>query len=281
MPTLLALLSSLSWGTADFIGGQLSRRHPALFVVGVSQAFGLVTMVVVATASGSWSQPLGYLPWSVLASVTGFTGLGMFYRAMATGAVGVVSPITALAGVGPVMLGLARGERPTTLQFVGLFVALVGVVLASGPELSGRDGSRGARPVLLAITATVMFGVCLSAIAIGSEYSAVMTMTGMRAVTVLALSGLAALLLLRGHRRGAPGRRDLLAMATVGVLDVSANLLFGIAAVSGVLALVSILGSLYPIVTVLLAWWLLGERLAPVQYWGVGLALGGVAAIVA
>lgn len=278
MATLLALVSSLAWGSGDFFGGQISKRYAPFLVVGVSQAFGLVLMIIVATASGSWSSPFDYAPWAMIASLSGFTGLGLFYAAMASGAVGVVSPITALGGLGPIVLGLLTGDQPSVAQYLGLVVALVGVVLASGPELSGDTG---ARPVVLAILATVLFGVCLAAIAVGSRTSAVMTMTGMRVstVTILAVAGLVALA--RGRRSGIQRRTDVGYIAAIGVLDVSANLLYGVATTIGVLSLVSVLGSLYPVVTVLLAWRILGERLKPIQYLGVGLALGGVAAIVA
>lgn len=278
MATLLALASSLSWGTADFIGGQFSKRYPAFFVVGISQAFGLALMLIIATASGSWGQPMTWLPWAVLASVSGFTGLGLFYAAMATGAVGVVSPITALGGLGPIILGLLQGDQPTWVQYLGLVAALIGVVLASGPELSGDTG---ARPVLLAIAATVLFGICLMSIAVGSRESVIMTMTGMRICTVTVLGVIGLLALLSGRRQCIRDLRDVGAIAAVGVLDVSANLFYGIATTSGVLALVSVLGSIYPVVTVLLAWRFLGERLKRIQYVGVVLALGGVAAVVA
>lgn len=278
MATLLALVSSLAWGSADFLGGQVSKRYPAFFVVGISQAFGLLLMLVVATASGSWSVPPDWIPWAVLASVSGFTGLGLFYAAMATGAVGVVSPITALGGLGPIILGLFLGDQPSLVQYLGLVVALVGVVLASGPELSGDTG---ARPVLLAIGATVLFGICLVAIALGSRTSAVMTMTGMRLTTVTMLSVAGLVALVAGKRQSLHSARDTGTMAVIGVLDVSANLFYGLATATGVLALVSVLGSVYPVVTVLLAWQFLGERLKPIQYVGVALALGGVAAVVA
>lgn len=277
MPTILALLSSLAWGSADFLGGQVSRRYPALFVVGVSQAFGLVFMLVVATATNAWSAPLTYLPWSLLASVSGFIGLACFYRAMATGAVGVVSPITSLGGIAPVALGLASGDSPTAVQYLGLLVALAGVVLASGPELSGEGG---ATPVLLAVVATFGFGITLCAIAIGSRTSAVMMMTGMRAFTVSILVLIGLLAMARGWRQNVEMNRFTGLMALIGILDVAANLLFGLASATGVLSLVSVLGSLYPVVTVVLAWRVLGERLRPVQYVGVAMALGGVAAIV-
>lgn len=278
MATLLALVSSLSWGSADFLGGQVSKRYPALFVVGVSQAFGLLLMLVVATATSSWDAPSGWLPWAILASLSGFTGLAFFYAAMATGAVGVVSPITALGALGPIILGLFLGDQPTLVQYLGLIVALVGVVLASGPELSGDTG---ARPVVLALCATVLFGTCLVGIAMGSRTSVAMTMTAMRIVTVSILAVIGLLAAVRGHRHRLPGPRDTSVMAAVGILDVGANLFYGLAAASGVLALVSVLGSVYPVVTVLLAWQFLGERLKPIQYAGVALALGGVAAVVA
>lgn len=277
MATLLALVSSVSWGTADFIGGQVSKRYPALFVVAVSQACGLLLMLVVATATGAWGAPTGYLPWAVLASLAGFTGLALFYSAMASGAVGVVSPITALGGLGPIILGLATGDRPTHVQYAGLVIALVGVVLASGPELSGETG---AKPIAFALGATVLFGTALAAIALGSRTSAVMTMTAMRAVTVAVLVVIGLVALARGPIPRVRGRKDLLLLAVVGILDVSANLFYGMATTDGVLSLVSVLGSLYPVVTVLLAWRLLHERLRPIQYVGVVLALGGVAAIV-
>ncbi|MEI2641333.1 MAG: DMT family transporter [Candidatus Nanopelagicales bacterium] len=278
MATLLALVSSLAWGSADFLGGQVSKRYPAFFVVGISQAFGLLLMLVVATATESWLVPPDWIPWAVLASVSGFTGLGLFYAAMATGAVGVVSPITALGGLGPIILGLFLGDQPSLVQYLGLVVALVGVVLASGPELSGDTG---ARPVLLAIGATVLFGICLVAIALGSRTSAVMTMTGMRLTTVTMLSVAGLVALMAGKRQRLHSARDTATMAVIGVLDVSANLFYGLATATGVLALVSVLGSVYPVVTVLLAWQFLGERLKPIQYVGVALALGGVAAVVA
>lgn len=276
MATLLALFSSVSWGTADFLGGQMSRRYPSMFVVGVSQAFGLVVMLVVATASASWGVPTGYVPWAIVASLSGFTGLAVFYEAMATGAVGVVSPITALGGLGPLILGLLSGEQPTSVQYAGLIVALIGVVLASGPEISGKSGPR---PVLLAVIATMLFGTCLAAIALGAQTSVVMTMTAMRICTVAIMAVLGAGAYLLGRRVDVRRRTEWLALAVIGVLDVAANLLFGVASRTGMLSLVAVLGSLYPVVTVLLAWWLIGERLRPIQYLGVTLAMIGVAAI--
>jgi drug/metabolite transporter (DMT)-like permease len=275
---LLALLSSLFWGSADFLGGTISRRHRAALVVGVSQAFGLVTIAVVAVAAGALGDDTGYLPWAVLSGLAGVVGLVSFYAALAAGTMGVVSPIAALGVVVPVLAGLADGERPGGWQLVGIVVAIAGVVLASGPELSGKAG---ARPVLLAGVAAVGFGVALLAIAKGSEHSTLMTLTTMRLTSVTLLGTALVVALVRGGQRSdyRLGGRDLALVALVGIADLAANLTFGLASRRDDVSVVSVLGSLYPVVTVLLARALHDERLGRLQTLGVAGALAGVALI--
>ena len=274
MAALLALLSSLLWGGSDFLGGTVSRRRPALLVVGASQLVGLLTISVVAVAVGALDAPTGYLPWAVAAGVAGLTGLVAFYAALAMGTMGVVSPIAALGVVVPVVVGLARGERPGWLQLVGIVVAIVGVVLASGPELGGRAG---ARPLLLAGVAAVGFGLALLFIAEGARTSTLMTLVTMRITSVVIVGGLLVSLARRTPIRLAAG--DLTPIAVIGVGDVAANLAFGAASTKGLVSVVAVLGSLYPVVTVLLARLLHNERLAAVQNAGVAAALGGVTLI--
>jgi drug/metabolite transporter (DMT)-like permease len=277
---VLALLSSLLWGGADFVGGTVSRRHRAALVVGVSQAAGLVTALVVAAAAGAFGDDRAYLPWAVLAGCAGVVGLVSFYAGLAAGTMGVVSPIAALGVVVPVLYGLLHGERPSGLQLAGIAVAVVGVVLASGPELSGRAG---ARPVVLAGIAAVGFGVALLAIAEGSRHSTLMTLVTMRTTSVLLLTCALAVALTRGFDRGELllGVRDLALVAFVGVGDLSANLAFGLASRRGAVSVVSVLGSLYPVVTTLLAGLVHHERLGRIQLVGVAGALGGVVLIAA
>lgn len=278
MAAALALLSSLLWGSADFLGGTVSRRHRAALVVGVSQAVGLVAVVVVAAAAGSFGDDTGYVPWAVLSGLAGVVGLVSFYAALAAGTMGVVSPIAALGVVVPVLVGVARGERPGTLQVVGIVVAIAGVVLASGPELSGRAG---ARPLVLAGVAAVGFGLALLSIAEGSKSSTLMTLVTMRATSVTLLTTALLVALARGfpRRELRLGRVDLLLVALVGLGDVSANLTFGLASTRGLVSVVAVLGSLYPVVTVLLARVLHGERLGAAQSVGVTGALVGVVLI--
>jgi len=271
---LLALLSSVMWGSADYVAGKLSRRRNVLVVLGGTQAVGLVAMLLIAALTRAWGANPQYVGWAVLASLSGATGLALYYRALAIGTMGVVSPIAALGVLVPLAVGLAGGEQPTTLQMVGIVLALVGVVAASGPEV---HGDAGWAPVLLAGGSAVFLGTALVAIARGSETSVVMTMTVMR-ITTVGLMALALLLLRRGvavTRAEAPG------FVAVGLMDVAANLAFGWASTLGMLSLVSVFGSLYPVATILLARFIDHERLRPIQQAGVVLALCGVAAITA
>jgi drug/metabolite transporter (DMT)-like permease len=273
---LLALVSSLLWGSADFLGGTMSRRHAAVVVVAGSQTAGLVSVLVVAAALGELGAPTAYLPWAVLAGLSGFVGLTAFYAALASGTMGVVSPIAALGVVVPVLVGLGRGERPHALQVAGIAVAVAGVVLASGPELSGRAG---ARPLLLAGVAAVGFGLALLFIADGAATSPLMTLVAMRATSVAVLSVVVATVARRSRRTGQPwalGREDVVPVALVGVGDAAANLTFGLASTRGLVSVVAVLGSLYPVVTVLLARVIHHEQMAVVQTLGVSGALGGV-----
>src|SRR3954469_24502619 len=135
MTTGLALLASLLWGTADFLGGTAARRLPAIGVVFVSQGFAMVGMIVVATVAAAWGDDTGYLGWAIAAAVVGVVALTAFYAALASGTMGVVAPIAALGVVVPVSVGLAQGDRPSPWQGVGVALAIVGVVLASGPEV--------------------------------------------------------------------------------------------------------------------------------------------------
>jgi drug/metabolite transporter (DMT)-like permease len=272
VPAFLALLSSGMWGTADYLAGRMSRTRPVAVVLGLSQAFGMLLMVVAATLMRAWPDLPQVAGWAVLASFSGASGLLLYYRALATGVMGVVSPIAALGVLVPLAASILGGDRPSALQNAGILLALAGVVLASGPEVRGETGWP---PVALAAGSAAFLGLSLLFIARGSEASVVMTMTGMRLTTVAVM--LVALLLTR--RRIRVATKDASGLAAVGVLDVGANVAFGAASTLGMLALVAVFGSLYPVATILLARGLDGERLRPIQLAGVMLVLAGVAAI--
>lgn len=274
MPLLLALLSSLFWGGSDFLGGTLARRLPALLVVAVSQLVGGACVVALALARGEFDSPLDYLPWGVAAGLVGALALIAFYSALAGGTMGVVAPIAAVGVVIPVVAGLSRGERPDLLQLAGIGLAILGVVLASGPELSGQSGRR---PVLLAVLAAVGFGFALFFLSEGSQTSPLMTTVAMRAASVPVMVVLLATLFRPSARKLSWSALPLIGL--IGIGDVAANLAYAEATKSELLSIVAVLGSLYPVVTVLLARFVHHERLARIQNVGVVLALGGVGLI--
>ena len=277
MSALLALLASLLWGTSDFFGGTASRSAPALSVLGLSQLAALLALVPVAAVTGELDADRAYVLPAVAAGLVGATALAAFYQALASGTMGVVAPVAALGVVVPVAYGLLGGEAPSAVQLGGIALAVLGVVLASGPEV--RAGRGGVRPLLLALLAAAGFGTVLVLISEAAETSVVMTLLTMRLSAVLLLTGL---LLLTAHRRGwdlGVPRRLLPLVALIGAGDVMANGAFALAsATAGALVSVTaVLASLYPVVTVLLARQLHAERLRSIQVAGVVGALGGVA----
>ena len=279
MAALLALISSGLWGAADYHAGNLSKKFPPTAVLAVTQIIGLIFGLVLATASGSWSaQALGsegYLLPGIAAGFCGYVGLICLYRALATGRMGVVSPISAMSALIPLLYAIFfLDERFSTLVTMGVVLALLGAFMASGPEVSQ---GLPLKPVVLALGAAVGFGACLAFMAEGSQSSAVMTMVSMRAATLI--SSISILIRLRGT--GGMGKANIPLLVFIGVADFSANLILGVATTKGLVSLANVLGALYPIVTSLLAFVFLKERLHKVQYAGIISAVMGVALIAA
>ncbi|MFC7488550.1 DMT family transporter [Knoellia sp. CPCC 206453] len=275
MLSLLALASSAVWGTSDFFGGLMAKRLPAVAVVGITQ--GLAFLLLCAVVLVRWV--LGHPPewgnwvgWAVLAGLSGATGLVAFYTALASGTMGVVAPIASMGVLVPVGLGVASGETPSSWVWIGIVVAVVGIVLASGPEISGAVSPR---PVILAGVAAVCFGMALFALDRGSRDSLLMTLWGMRFTSVVVFATAAIAL----RSVGGAGRAHLLPLALIGCADLLANALFATASSRGQVSIASVLGSLYPVATILLARIVLGERLRTIQQVGVVCALAGAGII--
>ena len=270
MLSVLALASSLAWGTSDFFAGLASRRRPAVAVVGWTQALALLVISVLVAVQWDTVTWSGWPPWAVGAGLSGMAGLICFYSALSAGTMGVVAPIAALGVVVPVVLGVATGEAPSPWAWVGMLVAVVGVTLASGPELSG-DVS--ARPVVLASCAAVGFGLALFCLDRGARVSTLLTLWGMRMTSVTILVALALAL----RTAGGVTLRETPSLLAIGCGDLAANALFAVASSRGQVSVASVLGSLYPVVTTIWARVLLDERLRRVQQVGVALAVGGAA----
>jgi len=272
----LALLSSLMWGTADFLGGKLSKKFHPMAVTGASQAFGLIVGLSMLALTSGFRQPdlalSGYAISGLIAGFAGFIGLISYYAGLATGKMGVVAPITSLSAVIPLLYGIYQGDQPSTLQILGMAVALIGCFLASGPEV--RSGL-SARPILLGLLTAIMFGVALVFMARGSKHGALLTMTTMRCETV-AISLLIALAL---RTYGGFSKSSLFMLIVIGSTDFLANYTLGLASTKGLVSVAMVLGSLFPVVTTLLAYKFLHERLQRAQYLGVVFAVAGIALI--
>ncbi|HEY0416442.1 MAG TPA: EamA family transporter [Gaiellaceae bacterium] len=241
----------------------------------VSQAAGFAVLGIAVAVRGDLG--LRSFVLGLVGGVGGAVGLTSFYEAMAVGTMSVVSPIAACSALVPFAISLATGERPAGIAVAGAFAALAGAVVASLEERRSESPER-ARAVALAGLSALAIGLFVYFLGLGSrEGDALSTLAGAR---VGSLSALVAIVLVTRTRPWVPAT-SLAAVAAVGLADVTANVLFAFASGHGLLALVSVLGSLYPVVTLVLAHVLLGERISPVQRAGVALALAGVVAIAA
>jgi drug/metabolite transporter (DMT)-like permease len=249
-----------------------TRRHHVLAVLLISQ--GTAFVVLACAVALGLDLPRGEdLAWAVGGALAGLAGLGALYRGLAIGTMSIVAPVSAAGAMVPVVYGLATGERPGALQAAGIVVALVGVVLAAR-ETDESPGSHRAS-VVLGLVAAVGFGSFFVALDEATDTADPLGVIAVaRAVAVPTLLALA----LRVRPPRPPGRVWPL-LAVIGLLDAGANVLFAAATSEGLLSVVSVLGSLYPAVTVLLARLVLHERIARIQQAGVLVALAGVALI--
>ncbi|WP_406345479.1 EamA family transporter [Streptomyces sp. NBC_00648] len=280
MTALFALATSLLWGLADFGGGLLTRRTPALTVVVVSQSIAVVVLGAVVVATGGWHEAGPQLWFAVAAGAVGPVAMLSFYKALALGPMGVVSPLGSLGVAVPVGAGLVLGERPGVLQFAGIAVAVAGILMAGGPELRGAPVQRQA--IVLTLLAAFGFGAVMALIAEAST-----TITGLflalfvQRVTNVAVGGTALYVSVKRGGDALPEggvsvvRAALPALAFVGLADVAANGTYSIAAQQGPVTVAAVLASLYPVITALAARGVLKERLRGVQAAGAGIALVG------
>jgi drug/metabolite transporter (DMT)-like permease len=276
---LLAFASSISWGTADFVGGLKSRSLPVLNVLIASQGTGLLLIGTFVALRGESAPGGAFAVFAALSGIAGVTGLAAFYRALAVGNMGVVAPISACAGIVPVAVGIATGDRPGSVQVAGVALALAGIALASREEVTADSGSGGlaARGTGLAMLSALGFGFFFLCMDRASDADVAWAMLVNR-VTGFSLLLVAAAMLRPPVR---VRRGDLRVLVAVGTLDIGANAMFAIAATKGLVSLVSVLGSLYPLTTVSLAAVVLRERPHRVAQVGVVGALLGVAMIAA
>ena len=241
MASILALLSSALWGTADFFAGRLSKKHHPFAVLGFSQVIGLIVGLLIVLVSGDlYGRAFGvdgYLLSGAIAGLFGYIGLACLYEGLSTGRMGVVAPISSMSAVIPLIYAIVTGDKLSMIASMGIVIALVGVFCASGPELSN---GLPIKPLLLALGAAAGFGMSLTFISIGSQESALLTMVSMRGATFFVTIALA----LKFRTTGKFSKKDLPILIFIGAADFLANLLLGVATTKGIVSVAMVFGSL-------------------------------------
>lgn len=276
-----ALGSSLLWGLSDYLGGFKSRTFAVPVVLAAMYLSSLLVMLAFVGVRGEGPPSSEHVLAALGAGVVGIMALGAFYTALSIGTMSIVAPISATGVALPVIVGLIGGDRPGALRSAGLALAVVGIVLASREAPGGPIGPREQRlSIALAILAGLGFGSYFVLAEIGSEGDVAWTLLLSR-VMGFPIVFLIALLALRRGGAVRPNLRAAAALGGIGLLDLGANAFYNHASTIGELSSVSVASSLYPVVTVMLAALLLGERVQGVQRAGVGVALAGVLMIAA
>lgn len=267
LPIVLAAVSAIAFGTADFSGGKASRHTDPIAVTVVSQLLSLPLLIVlVLVVPGT---PAGVdLAWGLLAGVAGAAGVVLLYRALATGVMAVVAPVTAItAAVVPIVAGLVVADSPGAVALGGAALAVVAIALVSLGERGGAGRVSG-RVIGTALAAGLFFGIFFALLGQADESAGMWPVLAVRVSSITFGLALAA----RTGVRLRLGRRVLGWAAAAGLLDSAANALFLAAAGRGHLSVVAAIASLYPASTVLLALAVDRERLRPVQLAGLGFA---------
>jgi drug/metabolite transporter (DMT)-like permease len=273
----LAVLASISYGAADFLGGLATKRGSTVFsVVVCSQSIGLLLVLLALPFLPPASPTATDLAWGAASGLAGGIGLALLYRGLAVGVMSVVAPVTAVCAVIiPVVVGLVLGERPTGLAVVGILLAVAAIVLISqSGEL--EDGRRATTGLATAVASGIAIGIFLVCLERTGPAAGLWPLVPARVVSVslFAVAGLLARQSLLPRRESWP------IVVGGGALDMVANILYLIAVRQGPLSIVATLTSLYPASTILLARIVLHERLRLVQQTGVACAVLAIVLIV-
>ena len=268
-----SLAAAASWGLADFLAGLKSRTLSVLTVLLWVEGAGLVAVLTLIAVTATAPPDARSLVASAVAGAAGLSALGAFYKALSIGTMSIVAPISATGVALPVLVGLVGGDALQPVVALGLVVTVGGVLLASREEVKPEERRGPNRPaIVLALAAAVGFGLYFVFADVAADGSILWLLATGRLVVLPAI-------VLIAHRRGvslAPPPDQRPQLAAIGIVDLSATGLYGLATTRGALSIVAVVGSLYPVVTILLARGVLGERLTQIQGAGVLAALVGV-----
>lgn len=266
-------ISSLLYGAADFLGGEGARRAPAAAIVFWAGAISFPLILVVALLTGGEASTTDYL-MGALAGASGAVGLVFLFAGLGRGRAASVAPVAAaLAAVLPVVVAVVEGERPSTLAWLGVVVAVPAIVLcASVTEPGGVDRSS----TVYGVVAGLGFGGFTALIRFTGEESNLLPLVASRASTILIVIILGGLGVWELVRLAETPRPIVVGNA---VLDVAGNVALLLAIRAGSLALAAVAASFYPAVTVMIARMVNSEHLRGRQVVGLGLTLLAMTAI--
>lgn len=282
----LALGASVAWGSADFLAGITSRRVALLTVLLVTQVAALALLVAVLAVTAPSRPSASSLVLAALAGVFNIVALAALYRGLARGKMGLVTPLAATDSAVPVAFGLITGDRPGAVALAGICVAFVGILLATrgavGSQAEPAAGGEAPRDsygkgVAFGLVAAISFGAYMVALDGASDEGTLWAVTASHLSTVAVLAAVA----LATRSAPALARRDAPALLGVGALELTATFLFATAATEGILSVVGVLSSFYPVVTIILARLVLSERLERRQRLGAAAVLVGAALMAA
>jgi drug/metabolite transporter (DMT)-like permease len=263
---LFGLVSALAWGSGDFGGGLTSRRTSVFGVALISQIVGIALAIGVAIVRAEGLPTPVDIGWSILGGVVGGIGIVSLYRGLAVGRMGIVAPVTGvLAAIIPVVAGIVLEGWPDALVMIGIGVAFVAVILVSRVAEEG-GGRAGLGLALLSGTTIGLFGVFIAQISDGHVFGPLAIVRGAEALLIVGV-----IIATRTAWRPAP--RLVPVILGIGVLDMTGNGFYILAVQSGALAVASVVSSLYPVTTVILAAVILHERVTRSHAVGIGLAV--------
>jgi drug/metabolite transporter (DMT)-like permease len=276
MTAILALLSALLYGIADFTGGHVTRRNPVFSVMVLTQAVGLFVALVAAPLVGPNAPRALDMAWGLAAGGLGFAGVAFLYAGLAKCTAAIVSPLSALVGaILPAAFGALLGERPSGSALAGSALCVPAILLLAYERGETKDRAKLKASFLYGAAAGLGFGGFFIAISRTAPDSGLWPLIGSRAASLAIVSAI--VLLRRG--RFSIARADLPAAAFAGAADMAANLFFLLAARTGLLIIVTLITSLYPAPTVILARLFHAQRISLPRAAGIALALAGIALI--
>jgi drug/metabolite transporter (DMT)-like permease len=270
---LLGLISALSWGAGDFLGGLASRTSRVYQVVIASQIWGGFGMLIIALIVGEEIPPWDDLVWAAGAAIFGNLGIVLLYRALASGNMGITAPVSAVTAAAlPAAFGMLIEGYPGHLTLVGFVCALTGIWLVSRP-----DGVQvtGLSHLGLPLVAGAGFGIFFIMLDQASEEATFWPLLVARLSALVIMFTLATL----SHQPIFPQVKHLPLICLAGTFDTGGNVFFALAAQSGRLDIASVMSSLYPGATVLLAFIVLREKITRIQWMGIGITLAAIVLI--